>query len=717
MNEVKSHGIGSFLLGLSLSFVIFSFSISQIRFWDDSFPILIGAFRYSFLFVFLPLFAAGLFLRKKEEPLFSPSGVASGLLLVFFSDWVGKYWGFLWQDTMRGEILLFTLLAYVYLKKYSLKLTPLLVLISLILLTTFLVASEGKVIFSDDHGPVFFRLSLLKDNFPFIPIYYPGWNAGLDARDFFATGILNLFILFFPLIKLFELTSVYTLCVGLVLFVVVPAAQYFAVRIHGYSKDSAAFAGILGLVTSILWYRWGLKYGSMGFVTSAALFPLTISVLMHFIEGKETARRFLLFALFFCTLTFCWSMSIVALLPLALFGLAYSKEFFKTKTNRIFFFILILINIYPAVMLSSVSKVGKFLTIHKENVTSEMRDSGLEVVKTTAAVKSASKGDPKKSFREYIISCSPVLLFFSLPGFFLIRERRKLVMLVTLSLWLLLLGTVLKAMKPQLELDRMLILLGITLVYPASILLEKLKKESTFFLAMTLSFLFLGVISVVGVINNRSPEHFTWLDEEVTELSDAIKTNANGGRVVFLGFVLHELNRGHLAPLSVFTHEPLVASSPFHNKWRYTGVVPNEFLKKDEQGIEEFLDLQAASTVIAHEDEWIQYLKKHPERYKRVWKSNTFEMFERNAPINYFLEGEGSVLEQSDNNVALTLSGTHAVIKFQYFSFLESSQCKLSEKIISKDIRFIELSSCDPKEPVILRAKTGFSRVIAEELS
>lgn len=712
----------SFLFSLAVAVTLFCIVKSQISFWDSSYPFLFGAFRYSFLFLCLPLFIASfLFARGNIKGLsIVPEAFACSLILVFLSDWFSNDWTLLSGNLIRGELILFFVLGLFLSKGSATFWKVTLVLFIGVLFSEFIRTSEGRLLFSDDNGPVLYRLSMLKSQFPFIPFYQPQWNAGLDARDFFATGILNLFFIFSPIIYTTDIFKSYNFIVGTVLFCILPASTYLGAKILDFKPSAREIAAILALTTSLVWYRWGLKYGSMGFVTSATLFPLVCALLIKVLKcSDETVSKLELVLLCLSgTLMLFWSMSGIAILPLLIFILFRIKSVLKITGMKWAIIITLAINIPWIVMLASVSKVGTFVSLQKDR-NAEMRDQGLTPTSgavqqlSARSVKGASSSlIPKKSLREYLTTMNPLILFLIIPGFLLL-PRSLGIYLGSTIIWLWFLGSVVKGLKPQLELDRMMVLSGLLMSFPAALAVNKIFERKGIAASIAFSFLLAGMYATGGIVNNRSMEQYAFADSSFDRLPDLINQSDKTGRVVFLGFVLHEWSRGHLAPLAIKVKQPLVASSPYHNVWWYTDVVPGVFSQKGEAGIEEYLDLMNAKTVVAHEVAWQEYCRLRRDRYLLIGKAGDFHVYKRQSSSSYVLSGDVEVLSQGPNELKLRVNSAEAVIKFNYFYFLESSGCTISPEPIIPGAPFIRLSNCAPNSEVVIRGKTGIRRLLA----
>jgi hypothetical protein len=209
----------------------------------------------------------------------------------------------------------------------------------------FLNESGGQLLFVDDHAMFIFRLKLLKENFPSIPFWSPLWNGGFDARDFFATGALNAFFLASPLVYLFPVESVYNFIIAGLLFVLVPAATYLAARLLTFERAVAAVSAVVAMSSSLFWYRWGLKYGTVGFIVSTSLMPLTIACLTRFLyQNALTWREISLFVLT-STLMLLWSPSGLALLPLGLIALPKVTTLLRSRRHLITIFVILALNL------------------------------------------------------------------------------------------------------------------------------------------------------------------------------------------------------------------------------------------------------------------------------------------------------------------------------------------------------------------------------------
>lgn len=705
-----------------------------IRFWNETYPVLFGAFRYTALFGLLFIVAAYWSNRFRLRNLtLNVEGFAWGLLFVFLTNWLCRTYSFVWGPIIRGEILLIAFLAYLGLRRNLSSIIPVAAALSVVLLAiSFFSEASGRLLFTDDHGPVLYRLMLLKENFPNIPFYSPDWNGGFDARDFFATGILNVFIAFSPLIYAFEIREVYNLIIALVFFVVCPLSAYLGARIEGMKGHSPYLAALLALTSSLLWYRWTFKYGSMGFVMSVAMIPLTSALIVKIITPKrELTRGEAILSVVAISLSLFWPLIGVVLLPLLIAGVFFGRTLVKKRFVLGVGAVIVLIAVPWMSLFLSVSNVGTFLTLSRPVI--ENRDEGLSAesigvgdAKVSSVTKRAVRGGVRaasaenslKNLRDFSVGANPVILLLAIPALLLLPRRESRYLYGALGVWLLFLGAFVKSAKPQLELERMFVVLTMILSIPVAGAVWSLieDKRTRLVASLTLGFLFAAVFSSSSILRNRTFEQYSFDSTLIDDTVKAISDHGGTGRTVFSGFVLHQFENGHIAPLARLSRKPLVASTPFHSVWWYTDVIPQSFRERGEEGIEEYLDLLNATSVTAHEPKWREYFRARDSRYKSVWKGGEFELFTRTPVENgYFIEGKGEILEQTSNGVKVRVDSERAVIKFNYFPFLNSSSCKISGREVQHLLTFIELSGCKPGETVLIESVTGLKRLLTDK--
>lgn len=735
----------SFLFCAGLSFSLFGLLAGGFSFWDSAGHELSPSASYSLIAGALILvLALGLGRLKRSVFTLNLHGYACGLTAVFLSDWLGRSYSLFQGPSIRGEIIVLALISLACLRPEKPFFFSLGAWASILILTLcFLAESQGRTLFSDDHPTFIYRLNLLKHNFPAIPFYHPFWNAGVDARDFFATGSLNVFFLTAPLVYLFDLWHSYNYIIALVLFGLVPLAAWGAAKVQKLAAPAPAIAAILALTSSLTWYRWALKYGTVGFVVTAALVPLNLSLGLRLLSSDTELKpgQALLFVVS-ATLMLLWPPAAVIFVPVAIAAFFYAKTLLRKKYFGWIAAALLALNIPWMTLLWSVSNVGHFLKSEKaaheveeplaapsqispatppdSSLAPPAPEEGPQAGAPTPYKMRAGGIDLRKSLkilREKAVAANPLLVFLLLPGLLLLPARAR-VLTSAIVLWLVFLGAIIVPLKPQLEFDRMLLVLALCAGPPVAAVLSRLlndfrgEPQQKILPALCFGFLLGGPFSVSSILLNRTLEQYYFAEPIVQELSSAIKTYGGQGRVLVAGFILHHLSNGHIAPLTYLSGKPLIASSQYHDVWRYKQVIPRSFLKRGDQGIQEYLDLLNVTAIVAHEKEWRDYFLNRPDKYKMVWHQERFLMFQRlNCVPNYAAEGAAQLVEQNTNSISVRLQSSEALLKFNYFPFLTSSACKISGQSVAPELTFIKLSACPLNQTVTIKATRPWRRI------
>jgi hypothetical protein len=724
----------------ALLILVFGFAGGAWYLWSPIPPAISPAGRFPVIAGLLILIAvsARSLIRERRLPsaseLSNPIVWSIGLVIIFLSDFVVRPWGLFTDSFVRGQLIFGVIVFALALCSRWERVLAVWLVVSLVgLAATFLVTAQGMLLTQDDHAMFLFRLKLLKENFPSIPFWSPWWNTGFDARDFFATGSLNAFLLASPLIYLFEVEEVYNYIIMALLWFFVPLCAYCASRVVGAPRSAAVIAAGLSVTTSLLWYRWSLKYGTVGFLTSTALFPLCVALWLRFLTAERPTWRLSLFLLVLTTLMFLWSASGIAFAPIALLALWRAGRLIRSPRHLIVATLLVAVNLPWMAMLWRVSNVGNFL--HAESTSSAAQlvhddsQSGNQEISAIAAsippagdfrhrVGSLSSRRAIQELHAQVNAINPLILTYGAPALLCLSGVTR-VAFVGLTAWLVFLGTFGVSLKPQLELDRMGLIALSLLVVPIGgflgQLFERAKQGRWLRCAATLagSFLIVSPLAVGLIITNKSIEKYRFQNDEMREISRIIAENVGDGRGFFSGCVLHELSGSHVAPIALWTQKPLIASSYAHNIWRYTQPIPRNFLARHYEGITEYLNLMNVSVVLAHEPTWIQLFNDHGSDYRTLYQGPRFTVYKRlNFTPAFTLEGRAHDFVHSSHSLTLVPDSDRVVIKFQYFPFLKSSQCRLQPFPVSAEVTFIELSQCQPGSPVVIEAVTPFERLL-----
>lgn len=735
------------LISIAIGLVLFGVLSSVTWFWvpERTFYLLYSG-SYTLIPAALLITFALLRLWTRRIPLrslvLSPWAFAWCLVLVFLSDWLCARYSLFRAPAIRGELLLGMFCTWLLLRFRRERLLISLVPIATIalLLSVFLIQTSGRQIYSDDHSTFFYRLVLLKEQFPVIPFYYPFWNGGLDARDFLATGVLNIFFLAAPLIYAFPVEQVYNFIVASLLFLFLPAMILWASRLARLSWAAAGTAATLALCSSFTWYKWALSYGTLGFATTVAILPVVLAFSSLILaQAKQLTRLQAILLVIVITLMLFWSLSGIVFIPLMLAALILLPRLLKQRYLPTILLSLIAINLPWILLFWSASQVSSFLVsedppISVEAETSQQGATTVDgnlweteerVFRKPSYKHKAGGLDIRKSLsitREQGHSANPLVLFLAIPGLLLLQKGTRRYYVLT-YIWLLFLGSVCVPFKPQLELDRMLVILVMCLTIPAgAALVELLNNTKTWkqLIPATVAggFLMVGPLSTAAIVNNRGLMRYTFVDQRLTELVDVINTEVQTGRAFFAGCVVHELNGGHLAPLAYFTQRPLIASSHVHNIWRYTRALPYEFLVRKLEGHLEYFNLYNVTHILVFENGIRNFYQSHPEHFELVWEApfrwngQPLHMYRRrNYDPTYFLQGDGEIVAQHTNSVTVKLFTPQAVLKFNYFPFLTADGCQIKPFEVTQGISLIKLSSCPTGQAITIKSTPPLARI------
>lgn len=588
----------------------------------------------------------------------------------------------------------------------------------------FLNEAGGQPIFADDHPSFIFRLAQLKEEFPFIPFYNPLWNAGVEAREFFPSGVLNLFLLASPLIYLFPVESIYNVIVIGLLFFMLPGIGFTMARYSRLSTVGCATAALLTLGASLMWYKWALTYGTMGFCVSAALAPLVVLLASRALNpdvARHWSERVLLTTAL--TLSVLWTPAALLLAPLGLVCLVRLPKLLKVRSFRWMAVAVVLVNAPWLAIFIDASNVFSFVS----STGNTHGESAKKVVATTFA-----------SFKKGLISqataLNPLLLLGALPGLRLLCTTTGGWLYVGTCIWALLLGVFGPLLVPQLELDRFLILFGLLLPLPVARWVDTLHNRvversadesaanrpwlrrhtslsSLTSIAIVTSLLLLPTF-MWRLIHFKTAVKYFFADRIVQDLPATLRNLEGDGRILFSGFILHDFSGGHIAPLAYLTKRPLIASRYQHDRWNRSDAIPSEYRERADEGVREYLSLMNASYVVAHEKFWKEWFYARPGEYSLIEKQGHFWIFKRGTyTANYFLKGSGQVVSQNGSSITVVPHEDSVVVKFNYYKHLKSSACTIAPYPVSNELTFIEIKDCNGRGPVTLSAVNPLERL------
>ncbi|HMO01899.1 MAG TPA: hypothetical protein PKD37_01735 [Oligoflexia bacterium] len=647
-------------------------------------------------------------------------------VLFFLTDFPVRPYSISLFSTIRGELILATCLVYFLLAAISARGLWIFTAIASVSAIYALTSDHaGQILFSDDLSTFWFRLELLKQHFPRIPFYYTLWNGGIDQRDFFATGVLNFFIIFSPIIYFFDLISSYNFLIAILIFVIQPLSMGLAAKITSGSGRASAIAAILSFATSLHYYRWALKYGTLGFATSLALLPCLIAIAVKSLQTKSISWKQSVLLVILAKLVFVWApMGIVFVLWIIL-SLPKILSLLKLPQFKFITICIVLFTVSWVAILLSISKINKFIShtsITSKQVVMHSKAIERDEVKLINSSIKLSIKRSLKIIRTILVGANPLLLIMFIPGILLLSSAYKTFYALTLP-WLLLIGGFFVQYAPHLELERLITVMITILAVPSAIAIDNLISNcltKTFWRACAsccFAYTLLSPLLAMAVVKNRSIEQFNFTGVAFFSLKSALEKAADGSRALFTGCVIHELDGVHLAPLSEMTKIPLIASSYAHNIWWYKQIFPEEYLKPEgdperNKLIDRYLNLYNVGLILAHEEHWKNYLNSRKEDFRYIGRHGHFALYKReNFQNSYFLEGNGELLDQYNNKVIFKPNSESIVLKFNYFPFLKSTHCKLKPFKVSERVTLISAENCPIGETVEISSISPLKRI------
>lgn len=761
LRQFNFSSLGGFFFVLS----IFAAVSGRTFFWSDDFIEIFPSGSRFVLFCVVGVALALCFclvLRKKLD-LLNPNSIFLLFPFLLLVDFLNRKYSFFAGPSIKGEIIIITLTSLlIFFKgdgksinleggyfKYLLFFTVIILLFGFYSQTGLFDLDLQRVIFSDDH-PVFqYRIDLLRNNFPYIPIYDTSWNAGADTMHLFASGVINSYIIGLPLYYLLPIEISYNFVLVFTSVVLFSFAIFRLAKSLNLQSPCCYLAAILSLSTSLYWYRWVLKYGTLGFVTSVVLLIFSLPLIFKLFFQKPNFTWFNAITLtLYLSLSFCWLPIGIIIVPLLIFSLFQAKSLLLNKKAVFVLIFTTFLTLPWLTVFWSGWNLSGFVTAEKNNnvekeavraspsknlqskqeVKDRVINKGVSHSKEykTKVKKDISLKSIARKVKNQSLATNPIIFFLSIPAilFWLrgVKFRSKSFLYILLIIWSLILGFFIAPFKPQLELDRFILIGFIFLSIPVSTFVvnslgsfNDKRIISIINASFFNGFLLAGVLSTYAIFSNRSIERYFFRNDSVEILAKKLNSDDTDGRVLFSGFVLHDLSNGHVAPLSYLTNRKFIASSHMHNLWKRVDVFPHEFVDRGYLGIIDYLDVMNVSLVLAHEPFWRDYFSKKPDDFDLISKETNFFIFRRkNYKSNYFYSGNGSILEQGQRRIVLTLdsSVSNAVIKFRYVPSLKVSGCEvIAPYSVADSIDFIELKSCNHGN-IVISSKTFFERLM-----
>ena len=146
----------------------------------------------------------------------------------------------------------------------------------------------------------------------------------------------------------------------------IPDFNILAAKILKKDFKFIAIVSVLSVTNSLFWYRWALKYGTLGFITSTSLAPLVFVLASKLLSKNENLSKNEAILLVVTTsLLLLWSAAGLIFIPCILLGIIFLNRLLKKKYVCKIILSLMLINIPWIIIFFSASNVGNFIKAEK----------------------------------------------------------------------------------------------------------------------------------------------------------------------------------------------------------------------------------------------------------------------------------------------------------------------------------------------------------------
>ncbi|MCS6892957.1 MAG: hypothetical protein NZO16_00060 [Deltaproteobacteria bacterium] len=640
------------LVGGGLYFPVFEFGLTD-------------QFRGTFV-ISAVLITIGFYLSPKLN--FDPNVIALSPLLFLLSHNQFREHAFFNHYAFVVELV--CLFCFIATLKPSLKTITVLSLVLCIVgsFYNFMTVLGNNPIFSDDIPSFVYRAFIIKNSNPIFPTWDPNWNLGNLWTDIYATAA----ILPTPLLNLSEKPLIFNSAIFIIVLLLPAVSTFLASRILNFPLTTSLLATLLALISTKELYKWGLHFGTLGYLISASFCVLTASTLIRILT--KGANKLIYWSLFlFTTITALWPLNLLPILMIVLFGILNKKITWST------------IAILALGVLPSLTFVFHGLTY------STVFDKWLLMPVSDRFLKSESF---KAFFREHFANLNPLLMFFA--PFALLSNR------IELKVWFVAYLTIFLFVgyfMPKLELFRVFAHFGIICaLLTARYLAAAIKICSRIAVSFIFALLLVSSIEIQTVFSNSSFEKFEKLSKPFQRFVSWAK-NENKENMLFLGHIAHNFSGGHIAVLPKLTGDKFIAAYPTHKTWTPVDIIPHEH-KNSRLRVTFYLNLFCPDYIITDRRFWKRRVR---ERMPRVFQFENFSVYRfkfNPEKCKSTLKGEIKNLNESMN--VLTFSSPkkqkYIVLKRNHSKVLGVQGCESLEPFEFHKFTFIKLSNCQQGE-------------------
>lgn len=526
----------------------------------------------------------------------------------------------------------------------------------------------SSLIFSDDLPSFLYRAHVFNSSNPLFPSYDPRWNLGSLWTDIYATAsaVPSLVILS---LSFLGLETGFNTTVFILNFLLGPMVVYLSCRILRLSRSTTWLAVVLAQVSSTLIYRWGLKYGALGYLATSNFAILSGIIIVKSIEKGHLslAERWLLYI----------SITIAAFWPLNLLCFAVPAfQHFLRSSNKDRVLIMLSVGLPLIFVLHGLTYSEHFRT-------------------WISGEPSFDRASSKDIFRNSTLALNPIVLFL-LPFSVGIGRRG----LQTLILNYLVVGVAIGVFFEKLELHRVIGQLAVVGSIPISMILSAVWQNlHSVSRAFVLSLIAVSCLQIVYLAGNQSFEKFSILEKPFKRFIEWSKEQPNA-RFFFTGHILHQFSGGHIAPLPLLTHNEFVAMWPTHRSWTPQDPVPRS-IQNSTTKLHYFFRALCPDYLIADKRFWKRRLNRLKKNggYRRVFHFDQFSVYQFFDQCTYPKSNVKSHL----NKIIISNPQLQSsfILPYRFFEGLRVKGCKTISGVKISNFDFIKLSGCKSESIVV----------------
>lgn len=522
-------------------------------------------------------------------------------------------------------------------------------------------ATGFRPLYSVDHPSFYYRYATFLEGFPDPGFYDPNWNAGRPVPFLVASGVWAIGLLWFPILSLFSLDTVFTPILAFTFILLVPLSGYAAARMFGHRPTAGLITALLFLTPGLRFFTHILNYGTVPSMFCLCLMPLLLAMIwkvFHTDRLSDLVRTCC--ALGGVGLLFlCWPGSILLGVPLGVSLLMLIPRWTVRRwiwlfiTGGVLFLLLTPLALVPI----RYSPIQAFFEISPAQTFLESLEDGRHLL------------------GGLLQGVHPLLLGAGALGVFLDpnRERRRFTCAfcgtaVLLAGW----G---EEIRPLLQSERMLVPVVLIAAIPGGDLISRLltvDRTTGVVPALTAvwlwTFLLLGAYQGTRIYGNREVLRTRTQPAYMQDLTAYLAEEVpRGTRVLIAGEASHGFGGGKVAALPLMIDREMIACDyyGFSPKLVEYQCPPRKVLRRGPAAVKRYLELHKVSYVMTHHASWKEALHRHPDWYLFEREFDSISVFRVRSPPADLIGASGRV-ESAINELTLWLDSPAEEVVLKY---------------------------------------------------